>query len=401
MFFGRQDVFEFIRQTLTGQHQDNIIVLHGQRRTGKTSVLYQMHRHIDPRYIPVLVDLQAFSMEGTATFLWEIAASICRTLHRDQDIHVERPVQEDFALNPRDFFEGVFLNGVWEAIGDRHLLLMFDESVRLEDQVLAGRLERDVFDYLRHLMQHNERLNFIFSLGSRLEEMQRDYAVLFNVALYKKISFLEPAAARLLITKPVTGVFEYENQAVDYILEVGGRHAYYTQLVCHSLFSRFAGEWSVITAEDVRAVLPEVVERGAANLKFIWDQANTIERLVLTVMADLMSDQNRPVTEHQIQRALAEREIPLSIGEINTALRDLVSREAIIPEGGYKFSVDLLRLYVRESQKIEWVQEELSQALAEMRRAEAIGAKPVKRPGLIRTFLRGVARRPHRKNTPD
>jgi AAA+ ATPase superfamily predicted ATPase len=57
MFFGREDVFEFIRNALVGQHQDNIIVLYGKRRTCKTSVLCQMHRHINSRYILVLIGL--------------------------------------------------------------------------------------------------------------------------------------------------------------------------------------------------------------------------------------------------------------------------------------------------------------------------------------------------------
>ena len=73
MFFGRQDVFEFVRTNLVGRHQDNILVLHGQRRTGKTSVLYQMHRYIDPIYLPVLVDIQGMTLEGMSGFLWELA----------------------------------------------------------------------------------------------------------------------------------------------------------------------------------------------------------------------------------------------------------------------------------------------------------------------------------------
>ena len=44
-------------------------------------------------------------------------------------------------------------------------------------------------------MQRFTRLNFIFSLGSELEEMAKDYAFLFSVSLYRRISFLEPAAA--------------------------------------------------------------------------------------------------------------------------------------------------------------------------------------------------------------
>ena len=78
---------------------------------------------------------------------------------------------------------------------------MMDEAVRLHEEVQAGRLGREIFEFLRHLMQHFTRLNFIFSLGSGLEEMAKDYAFLFSVSLYRRISFLEPAAARELITR--------------------------------------------------------------------------------------------------------------------------------------------------------------------------------------------------------
>ena len=387
MFFGREDVFEFVRQALIGRHQDNAIVLHGQRRTGKTSVLYQMHRHIDPQYIPVLVDLQALSLEGTATFLWEIATSICRTLLRDRNITVERPRPEQFASQPREFFQGTFLNSVWDAVGDCRLLLMLDEAVRLTDQVIAGRLESDIFDYLRHLMQHHPRLDFIFSLGSGLEELQQEYAILFNVALYKKISFLDPEAARRLITEPANGVFEYEGEAIDHILDVGGAHAYYTQLICHGLFSRWERTRPLrVSVEDVQAVLPEAVERGAANLKFVWDQANTVERLVLAAMADVMGQQNIPLTEREIHRALRKGRVPLSIEEINSALAALVSSDTIVPVGSYRFSVDLIRRYLKEHHRLERVQDELGRALEEMRRAEAdsvVGVR-VKRWGVSR-----------------
>ena len=106
-----------------------------------------------------------------------------------------RPQRQDFAEDPRHHFEELFLPQVWNLIGDRRLMLMFDEAVRLEEQVEAGRLGKDVFDYLRHLMQHGERLRFIYSLGSKIEQMKKEYSVLFNVARYKVISFLDRDAA--------------------------------------------------------------------------------------------------------------------------------------------------------------------------------------------------------------
>jgi hypothetical protein len=91
MFFGRNDVFDFVRNNLIGQHQDNILVLHGQRRTGKTSVLYQMHRFLDPSYVPILVDMQGMTLEGIDGFLWELAYTIQRGLRRPHGIRLPRP----------------------------------------------------------------------------------------------------------------------------------------------------------------------------------------------------------------------------------------------------------------------------------------------------------------------
>ena len=50
MFFGREDVFTWVRDNLIGRYQDHVLVLHGERRTGKTSILYRMARHLPPTY---------------------------------------------------------------------------------------------------------------------------------------------------------------------------------------------------------------------------------------------------------------------------------------------------------------------------------------------------------------
>lgn len=207
MFFGRQDVFVFIQQALIGKHRDNVIVLYGQRRTGKTSALYQMPRRLGPRYVSIFIDLHGLALEGLDGFLWELANSIARGLRREYRIELAPLARDAFRANPRHAFENEFLPRVWAALGERHLLLMLDEAIRLQEQVQARKLEPETFAYLRYLMQHFERLNFLFALGEGLESMTKEYASLFSVGLYKKISFLEPAAARALITQPVQEFF--------------------------------------------------------------------------------------------------------------------------------------------------------------------------------------------------
>ena len=154
MFFGRDDIFDFIRRTLTGQHRDQVIVLYGQRRTGKTSILYQLHRHLDPRYLCIFIDLHGLNMENEANLLWDLANQIRRILRRDHAIDIPTPDRNAFEAEPRSTFTNDFLDTIWAAAGDRHLLLMIDEAVRLQEQVSAGKLDKSIFEFLRHLMQH-------------------------------------------------------------------------------------------------------------------------------------------------------------------------------------------------------------------------------------------------------
>jgi len=270
MFFGREDVFTFIRQALIGKHRDNIIVLYGQRRTGKTSTLYQLPSCLGPHYLCVFVDLQALHLEGIDGFLWELANHIQRVLRREHQIELPDLERREFMADARNFFQYKFLDQVWSAIGERHLLLMLDEAIRLEEQVRLGKLEHQVFEYMSHLMQHYERLNFLFSLGSGLEEMEKEYSLLFRTAVYKKISFLDRGTTNALIANPVKDYYKVEDIAQERIFQITSGHPYCVQLLCHNLFNRWQQRpVETITVQDVERVLDEAVERGLAVFKHI------------------------------------------------------------------------------------------------------------------------------------
>ncbi len=82
MFFGREDVFTWIEQNIEGQLSDNMLVIHGQRRVGKTSVLKQLGNYISNQYIPVFFDLQGRTHTTINKFLYRLAREIVRTLTR-------------------------------------------------------------------------------------------------------------------------------------------------------------------------------------------------------------------------------------------------------------------------------------------------------------------------------
>ena len=373
MFFGREDVFDFVRQTLAREHGDQVIVLYGQRRTGKTSVLKQLHRHLDARYLCIFIDLHLLELNGLNGFLWQLARNIRRELEREHGIALPALDRETFMADARDSFRGLFLDQVWAAIGDRQLVLMIDEAVRLQEQISAGRLERDVFDYLRHLMQHYPQLQFLFSLGSGLEEMEREYAFLFSVGLYRKISFLERPVAEALITEPVRGCYELEPAAVDRIYQTTSGHPYYTQLLCHSLFNRWHEHPKDRLAEaDVDGVLEEVTERGSAALKNVWDDSTPGERVVMAGLAAAIGDEARTVRTSDLAPFWREHGLEIAPGEVVRAIRSLFGRDILVGEECPTFTVEMQRRWIEKWCRPDWIRQEVADALT----AEADKAAP-------------------------
>ena len=371
MFYGRKDVFSFIEQKLIGRHRDTPIVIYGQRRTGKTSVLYQLHRYLDPAYRCIFIDVQGLNPAGIGNLLLGIANSISRGLRREHQLSVDVPERAAFLADPRSAFETRFLDEVWSLLGDDHLVLMMDEVSRLDEEVKAGRLERDVFDYLRHLMQHYERLNFIFSLGSGLEEMTIDYTFMFNPALYHRISFLEPAAARKLIIEPVLDQYLMSPRATTKILQITSGHPYYTQLVSHCMFDLWSrAPKPVMGAADVETVLAEAVELGSANLTYVWEDSTPEEQALMAGIAAVMRHETGPVTIDHVQDALHEVGVSLPARQVGPALRSLISREVLTGSEAYWFTVDLQRLWLEKHRRLDWVKEELAETIQQRRSAE-------------------------------
>jgi hypothetical protein len=364
MFFGRENVFAFVRQALTGQHRDNVIVLYGQRRTGKTSALYQMHRHLDSRYLCIFVDLHGLAINGVDGFLWDIANTIVRALRKEHQIELPPLKRAEFLQDGRAAFENEFLPQVWNAIGDQHILLMLDEAIRLQEQIAAGKLDKSVFEYLRHLMQHSDRLNFLFALGSGLEEMEKEYAFLFSVGLYRKISFLTLEAATALITQPVKEYYKLEPSTVDRIFSVTSGHPYFTQLLCHGLFNRWLQlRRPLLRSDDVNALLDEVVERGLAVLKQVWDDSTPGEKALLAGLSTAMGKRSHPIGLAEVDRVWGALDVVLPDNEKAKAVRSLVARDVIIGEDKYHFAVELQRLWIQKYAKLEWVKEEITPAL--------------------------------------
>jgi outer membrane protein assembly factor BamB len=196
LFFGREELFDFIAEHAGAQRQRNVLMLVGQRRTGKTSLLLRLEEYLPPSIVPVYIDCQSLGVSpGMPALLQEFAWHIADTLStRGLDCPVADSAR--WQDDPASAFQREFLPSVRRLLPpEATLLLVFDEFEAFESMVADGILPRTFFPYMRHLMQHSTGLGFVFVGTRRLEEMSADYwSVLFNVALYRKIDFLSEAS---------------------------------------------------------------------------------------------------------------------------------------------------------------------------------------------------------------
>jgi hypothetical protein len=359
VFFGREDLFRFISENADELTQRNVLILVGQRRTGKTSALLQLGYHVPDHMFPIYIDCQSLGVvPGMAAFFHDLAWVISDAFaERGLELQVDLP--EIWQSDPGGKFQRHFLPSAQALLPQgTTMLLMFDEFEVFESLVGDGMLPPTLFTYLRHLMQHGKGMAFIFAGTSRLEEMGSDYwSVLFNIALYRQIGFLDGEAAQRLIREPVAPDLTYDDLAVDKILRMTAGHPYFLQLVCYSLVNRANQERTgYVTISNVNAALDEMLRLGEVHFAYLWLRSTQAERALLAAAGRLM-DSDSPWRLEDLLNYLEEYNIRLEPGEATEAIGRLIDREIIRETAGsgpsrYELRIGLVGLWVAQNKSL-------------------------------------------------
>jgi GAF domain-containing protein/GTPase SAR1 family protein len=354
MFRGREDIFKFAVDNLIAGGQARTLVLYGQRRTGKTSILYQLLAgRLGEGFVPVLIDMQQLALVGsTDEFLERVAYRFAQDA-RKAGIEVEAPSMQNGVSSSSMVFDR-FLDTLEGKLGNRRAVIMFDEFEVIEDRIAKQKLDANILQYLRSLIQHRTRLVFIFTGAHRLEELSKEYwSVFFNIALYKRVSFLQPDEAARLIREPVANALDIDEKAVQEIIRLTNAHPFFVQLICWALVNHCnTHQRNTATVEDVNEVVQEILEAAESHFAYIWEQTQGIERIALVGLAHILDNGKEWGLPNEITRKLNNYgKASYKYTDINDALDRLVKKEVleISKEGqlGYRFQIEVLRLWVK------------------------------------------------------
>ncbi|MHC9539713.1 MAG: protein kinase [Vulcanimicrobiota bacterium] len=353
-FFGRGDVFEFIQQKITQADSKNTVVIYGGRRTGKTSLLCQiMKGSLGEGFLPVYIDLQEMADVDTHEFFEVLYGKIALTLDH-KEITIEH---EDFTRkggNPYRKFDHFIDNveGFFKKDADeKYLLLMLDEYEMIDAKVKRGNLPEELFTYFRSMIQNRSHIYFLFTGTRQLEMLEGSHwSLMFNQAVYRKISFIEAKDARNLIEIPLRGQVEYDPDSVDAILRLTSGHPYFTQLICLSIVDILnQNRATKVTEKELKDAIHIISHHPVPHLIYFWNERSWHERLALASLAEILSHSDSWTSVPELEKLFVEEGFPFNADKMKAALNECVMEEFLERSGkdDYRYRIDLLRYWIK------------------------------------------------------
>jgi hypothetical protein len=342
IFIGRTDISSRIEQLLLDRRQPPLL-LYGQRRVGKTSLLNNLGRLLPSTIVPLFVDLQgpASRAKDEAGFLYNIARSMIRSAQRQRSVHLSPITREELLDDPFTRFEE-WLDEVERVLGHQMALLMLDEFEVLEQMLQKGRFdEAIVLGMLRHLIQHRPRFKVLLAGSHTLQEFQRWSSYLINVQVIH-ISYLSAAETQQLVESPVQSfALRYAPDAAHRLVALTRGHPFLVQLLCAEVVAlkneQPPRQRRLATLNDVETAVPLALEHG--SFFFADIEKNQVDMVALEVLCLIARAGERKAV---LRQTLVDY-VP-SLMALEEALTTLQHRELIeLVEGGYQFQVELIR----------------------------------------------------------
>lgn len=390
VFFGREELLQKIsRQVVL---QGNVVLLEGNRRAGKTSIL----RHLEgivavPGWLAVYASLQgaegAKDVVGVPTeaVFREVAASIATAVIK---LKVETPLPDGSVVPAggralgigkacrngisveapfADFRE--YLEVILDTLAGKNLglLLMLDEFDKLQEGIDHGVTSPQVPENIRYLIQTHPRFSAILTGSRRLKRLREEYwSALYGLGTSIQVTALDAEHARRVVTEPVQGKLSYSPEAVDRALALTARQPYLLQCLCNRIFDFAAATRSrVITVDSVNEAAGALVKDNE-HFASLWDYAaqgvatgRCRRQYLLSVLADAF---NRSVDvdfgglhESILQQGVEVGDEALAADLEYLRELDLVSLTTDHGAGRYRLAIPLMADWIDQQQDVEVV----------------------------------------------
>ena len=353
-FFGREDLFGTINDSLQGNAQ--IILLYGQRRIGKSSVLKQIPKKLSrDEFVFVNFDFQDKENLSTSEILRLIAIKIIEELEINQEFlhHLAENTQTNIENFSRDF-----LPEVYQYLGSKKLVFLWDEFDVVSELDANG---NNFSEYIIQLQQKDKRLFIIPVVGRHISRLSKLISLL-RQAPHNRIGFLDKENAEQLITRPAEEILKYQPEAIEAIFSLSAGHPYFTQVICFTLYNLARDRYKKdpvndslqITDKDVESIVDQTIKSGEAALGF-WDGLSPEQQIILSAVAEAQkiatAAKNQSIPEQPLT-LLKEKYGILSTQYLREAHEQLTEYE-FLDNTKCQVKIELVRRWLEKEHQLE------------------------------------------------
>jgi len=340
MFVGRARKLQEVAHVAI--HEGGLLMLHGQKRVGKSSFLGFLEKQLDRESVtrsllPIRVSWLHYSKHYAWMVLFDIAQSIESKARSLFNISLPIPSAPEFERSCTFAF-----NAVLRALGDNRvsrLALMIDEF----DVIVHGQLDhtemgfdRSFFEYLRGLSKQ-EMVTLVLIGGEMMPMFFERMGVVFNHDRAWRIDYLsrtDGSVEQLVRNDYVRNVLVFSDEAIEAIKEASACNPFFVQMICRELVEAAKRQKSSHICElDVEEVVAWLIQRGGLEQRHVqhlyWPLVEPVplEMAIIGVVAQLESKGHRP--QFVRQQDVIGMIDPTHHDQAITELGELVRREVL------------------------------------------------------------------------
>lgn len=359
VFFGRSRAIQQIRSAISRPSASTIVLVEGNRRIGKTSLLkFFIRHHLPSDKVPVFINFQEFDGESGSTarpgiptrkvfegMAKELVDSAMRAFPGLELPELGKAPEGNNPFRMKVYSaaaaslidpEAPFASFrqlaeiIRTQIQPKSLLLIFDEFDRLQEGIESGITSDQVPENLRHLFQSWNDVSGIFTGSRTIRRLRQEYwNILFGLGETVRLSGLDLDEARGLIVEPVKGRLVYAPKAVDEICRLTARQPLIIQGICERIF-RECNESGrrLIDFSMVETIASRFAEENE-HFESIWGYVGSDRKRLITFLIEQQEAATGGATFEQLRDLLEECRLRVTVRELHGDLEDLEDLEVI------------------------------------------------------------------------
>ena len=284
MFFGRDELIQNIARAIQSSRlQSKCVLVFGQKRSGKSSVLYHLKKTLEKDSKLLVLDLGnigTLSEDSSVPLLYRILRRILTELEDAVEDRVDEglpplglsiPGDDEFYKHPDPLqrFENIFRSlkryvskqESWHGV---KVVLLIDEFQYIYDRILAGKIPESFMQSWKALLQANY-FHAVLVGQDVMPKFKLRFPNEFGTTQDERVTYLKPDDARSLIDEPIRiggrqGESRYREQAIEQILELTAGSPFYIQMLCNRLVEYMNVKHAhLVTEADVEQVKNELI----------------------------------------------------------------------------------------------------------------------------------------------